>query len=114
MRVGFYRYISFQQEVKQVLIDRRVQSTNPLTRNATWYTTIRFDDPTTARRELALKNLPTSRIGPIPWNEMPDLDIAFRQAAPLNGQPGGAIEVCTSSPVWLFGIWNFQGSKWEI
>lgn len=104
----FYRYIGFPQEVQQIVTDRRVQSTNRATGYATWYTPTRYDGPVDAKRELALKRLPTHRVGPIPVDEMPYFDIGPRRADPAHGEPGGGIEARTLEPVWLFGLWKFH------
>jgi hypothetical protein len=112
--LAFYRYISHPDEVKQVLDERRVQSTNPRTGRATWYTTVRYDDPLVAQRELALERVPSHRIGPIPEHLMPQFDIGPRDAAPLGGQPGGGLEARTKSPVWLAGLWDFGAELWQL
>jgi len=114
MPVVFYRYISYQQEVNQVVHERKVQSTNPRTRYATWYTPARYDDPIRAQKELALTSPPTHRLGPIPADEMPDFDIDLRPVAPAFGQPGGGVEARTRLPLWLFGLWDFANGRWEL
>lgn len=114
MSTVFYRYISYPPEVNQVTRQRKVQSTNPKTQYATWYTPTRYDDPQMAQQELALSGLPTHRVGPIPADEMPSFDIGLRPVAPAFGQPGGGVEARTKSPVWLFGLWNFQSSSWNL
>lgn len=113
MAVAFYRYVSSPMEVNQVVKERKIQSMNPTTQYATWYTPTRYDDPHDAQRELALGKLPTYRVGPIPADEMPDFDIGLRAVAPAFGQPGGGVEARTKSPVWLFGLWNFGSQCWE-
>jgi len=112
--VVFYRYISYQPEVDQVICERKVQSTNPKTQYATWYTPTRYDNPTKAQQELALNKPPTHRIGPILGDEMPDFDIGLRPVAPAFSQPGGGVEARTKSSVWLFGLWNFNKRQWEL
>ena len=114
MPVAFYRYMSYPSEVSQVTGERKVQSTNPTTQFATWYTTIRYDSAVTAQQELALSKSPTHRVGPIPANEMPDFDISLRSVAPAFGHPGGGVEARTKSPVWLFGIWDFSNKDWTL
>lgn len=114
MPIGFYRYICDPAEVNQAMNERKLHSMNRITGHATWYAPTRYEKPAEAQRELALRRPPTHRVGPIPANEMPDFDIGFRTVAPANGQPGGGVEVCTRSPVWLFGLWNFQTSKYEM
>lgn len=114
MPVVFYRYISYQPEVDQIINERKVQSTNPKTQYATWYAPTRYDDSKKAQRELSLKNEPTHRVGPIPSDKMPDFEIGLRPVAPAFGQPGGGIEACTKLPIWLFGLWNFQENSWDL
>lgn len=114
MPVVFYRYISHLPEVDQVVRERKIHSTNPSTQHATWYAPTRYDDPHMARQELALKNPPTHRVGPIADDQMPDFDIGLRPVAPLHGQPGGGVEARTKSPVWLFGLLNFTTGAWEL
>jgi hypothetical protein len=114
----FYRYFSFPQEVQQIVTDRRIQSTNPASGYATWYTPIRYENPADAKRELALDTAPTNRIGPIPLDEMPYFDIGPRRAAPAHGEPGGGIEARTRSPLWLFGLYSFptptMPGRWDL
>jgi hypothetical protein len=110
--LGYYRYFSHPEELKQIVQERRVQGTNPLSGGATWYTTVRYDDPLVAQRELALNRPPTHRIGPVPDLMMPPFDIGPRSAAPLGGHPGGAPEVRTKAPVWLVGLWDFGAKNW--
>ena len=110
----FYRYISHSDEVSQVQQERRIQSTNPRTGRATWYTTARYDDPLVAQRELALDRAPTHRVGPIPADQMPPFDRGPRDAATLGGRPGGALEVRTTFPVWLCGLWDFGTTRWLL
>jgi len=107
MATAYYRYISYPLEVTQVVHERKVQSMNPKRGYATWYTPTRYDDPTKAQQELALSKPPTHRVGPIPAGEMRDFDIQqLPPVAPAFGQPGGGVEACTRSAVWLFGLWD--------
>ncbi|MBI4082957.1 MAG: hypothetical protein HY423_10140 [Candidatus Lambdaproteobacteria bacterium] len=112
MTVQFYRYLS-HQEVTQVQKERKIHSTNPVTRYATWYTPTRYDNLQIAQAELALPAAPTHRAGPIPADAMPDFFVPLRAVAPAFGQPGGGVEACTRNPVWLYGLWNFAKSDWE-
>lgn len=109
----FYRYVSNPDEIKQMLEQRRIQSTNPKGR-ITWYTTVRYDDPVVAQRELALSRAPTHRIGPIPADVMPSFDAGPRDVAPLGGKSGGGLEARTPSPVFVFGLWNFDTKDWLL
>ena len=110
----FYRYISHPDEVKQVLEERRLQSMNPRTGRATWYTAVRYDNPLVAQRELALDRVPSHRIGPIPADQMPPFDIGPRDTAPLGDRPGGGLEARTKWPVWLSGLWDFGAKQWLL
>ncbi len=110
---GFYRYISYQPEVNQVMEERRIQSTNPTNAHLTWYTPMRYDDPHQAQRGLALHHVPTHRVGPIALSDMPPFHNDFRVAQPAYGQPGGGIEVSTFEPVWVFGLFEFRRATWR-
>jgi hypothetical protein len=114
MTIGFYRYVSYPAEIAQLLRERKVHSTNPGTGYATWYTPTRYDVLTTACAELALPAPPTHRVGPIPATGMPAFDIQLRAVAPAFGQPGGGVEARTRAPVWVFGVWDFHGNKWDL
>ena len=112
MPTGFYRYLSSSQEISQVIDERKVQSTNSSTQYATWYCPTRSDSDSMAEQEVALPRPPTHRIGPIPNDQMPQFDIGLRPVSPAFGQPGGGVEARTAAPVWLFGLWDFQGTAW--
>jgi hypothetical protein len=45
---------------------------------------------------------------------MPAFDIQLRAVAPAFGQPGGGVEARTRAPVWVFGVWDFHGNKWDL
>ncbi len=71
----------------------------------TWFTPNRYDAPVTAQLELALRSIPTHRVGPIPADELPDLDAtSLRAVAPAFGYPGGGVEGATTGETRLFGI----------
>ena len=110
MPLQFYRMVSYQPEIDQIQDQRMIRSTNPTTRHATWFTTKRYDIPSDAQRELALRNPPTHRVGPIPADEMPDFEIGPRPIAPLGGQPGRGVEVMTRQAVYLFGVFDFTST----
>ncbi len=114
----FYRYISYPVEIQQIVAERKIQSTNPSEGFATWYTPTRYNNPAEAKSELALRTLPTHRVGPIPLDELPPLDIGPRRADPADGEPGGGTEVRTRHPVWLFGLWAFPSGgsegRWDL
>lgn len=113
MPLEFYRYISYCPEVDQMIRERKIQSTNPNTGFATWWTPQRYDDPDDAEQELALDGPPTHRVGPVPADEIPAFDIPLRPVAPKGGKSGGGLEARTKSPVWLFGVRDFQNS-WDL
>lgn len=109
-----YRYISENEEIEQIVRERRVQSTNAVTEYLTWFTPRRYETPAAAQEELALPHEPTHRVGPIASNLMPALEIEVRSVDPAFGQPGGGLEVATRNPIWLFGLWDFTTSGWEL
>ena len=113
MRIFVYRYISYPDEIAQVITERKVLSTNPNTEHRTFYTTTRYNNPADAQRELSLPSLPTHRIGPIPIDDLTNLT-DFRTAIPQHGFAGMGVEVTTNSPVYLFGLWNFSNDKWDL
>ena len=112
MPQGFYRYIANPRELEQLTRDKTLQSVNPTTNYATWYTPTRYDDPSTAQAELALSRPPIHRIGPMPASNMPDLYVTYRTIEPAYGQPGGGIEVCVLDPLHLFGVWDLSAKQW--
>jgi hypothetical protein len=114
MATEHYRYLSSLAEAAQIIHERRILSTNAVTGYATWYTPKRYDNAFDARRELALPNTPLRRVGPILDQQMPTFDIPLRSVAPAFGQPGGGVEARTTSPVWIFGLWNFQTQNWDL
>jgi len=107
----FYRYLVDPLEVQQIMSERRVQSRNL---NGTWFTTRRYEDPAEAQRELALRNPPTHRVGPIPAERLPDFDIPVRPVAPAHGQPGGGVEARTRGAVHLPGLLEFGTSSYLV
>lgn len=119
----FYRYISYAPEVTQILTERKILSTNASAAYETWYSPDRYEDPTVAQKELSLPSLvvPTHRIGPIPEDEMPDLDalpsagklVKIRRVAPAHGHPGGGFEVRTKLPVYLLGVFDYVHKVWR-
>lgn len=108
---NFYRYINSAE--KQYIIDNRwIQSRNP---QGTYYTPNRFEDPMDAQRFLSLRYIPENRVGPIPNYVIPAFDIVrLRIVPPAHGQSGGGYEACTSRPVYLFGIYNFNSNQFEM
>jgi hypothetical protein len=98
----FYRYTD---EVEAAAI-RQSQRIEPGAGRVTkWYTPDRYDTGLDARRFLALRYTPVYRVGPIPEDELPDLDHApLRVVQPAYGQPGGGLEVATTKPMYLFDI----------
>lgn len=114
MKVEFYRFVSDRSEVDQIVHERRVQSRNPHSNYATWYTPTRYDNPDLALAELALPQCPTHRFGPISADALPGMDVYLRVVQPAYGQPGRGIEIRTSSPIWLEGLWNFRYAQWDL
>lgn len=113
MATEYYRYLSDSAEVDRVVDERRIESTgeeNP----STWFSPTRYDDPVDARRELAIPNRPDHRIGPVPDVIMPTLEKGPRTVQPNFGQPGGGVEVCTTKPIWLFGLWDYGTDNWRL
>lgn len=115
MATVYYRYICDISERNQLVAERKIYSMNPTMGFTTWYTPTRYDDPFTAQRELALPAaiIPIYRAGPVPENVMPPLTIGPRRVAPAFGHPGGGIEIATTNPVWLFGLWAFTNSAFD-
>lgn len=110
----YYRYFAHPSEIAQLRRERMVLTSNPNRGFKTWYTTTRFDDPALAQQLLALSYVPEYRVGPIRADEMPDFDVhGQRIVQPLGNMPGGAIEVCTTQPAYLFGCYNFPNNDWE-
>lgn len=110
----YYRYFVHPSEIAQLRREHMVLTSNPHNGSKTWYTPTRFADPVVAQQLLAIANVPLYRVGPIPADEMPDFDVHGPQRIqPAGGMPGGAIEVCTTQPAYLFGCYNFHASDWE-
>jgi hypothetical protein len=110
----YYRYFGHPDEIDQLRRERMIRTTNPHNGYKTWFTPTRFSDPSTAQHLLALDYTPSYRVGPVPADEMPDFDVHGPQIIqPAGGHPGGAIEVCMTQPVYLFGCYNFGSSDWE-
>jgi hypothetical protein len=113
MPTRYYRYISSQSEVRQVLEERIVESANNNT-PYTWFTPTRYEDPQRAKEELALPRDPHHRVGPLHDVQMPSFNQGPRKIQPNFGEPGGGVEVCTTESVPLFGLWNFQSDDWKL
>lgn len=110
----YYRYFSHPNELEQLHRERMVLTSNPYRGHRTWFTPTRFSDAARAQRLLAIENLPLHRVGPIPADEMPDFNVhGPRIVQPAGNMPGGATEVCTTEPIYIFGCYNFKGSAWE-
>src|SRR5688572_6726652 len=104
--MDFYRYFVSEIELEQVITQRRIQSTNEY---GTWFSPDRYDDPNEAQVMLALALKPRYRIGPLPAASMPIFDIDVRNVAPANAQPGGGRECRAREPMWLPGVFEFEG-----
>lgn len=110
----YYRYFSHSEELDQLRNGRVVLTSNPHNGYKTWFTPTRFSDPSLAQRLLAIQRVPQHRVGPIPADEMPDFNVHGPQIVqPVGNMPGGATEVCTTQPVYIFGCYNFGASDWE-
>lgn len=103
--IEFYRYLS-DAEKDFIIEKRRIKST--AASGLTWYTTERYEDNNEAQRMLALLHSPRYRIGPIPADQMPDLQVRQRPVGPKFGQPGGGVEAATLGEVRLFSIYGFD------
>ena len=111
--LNFYRYIS-NSEKGYIRQNKRIQ-TNNLNALGTYYTPDRFDDPVDVQSFLSLRKTPENRVGPISRFALPVFDvIPLRITPPAHGQPGGAYEACTSHPVYIFGIYNFNHNIYEM
>jgi hypothetical protein len=110
----YYRYFRHPNERDQLRRDRMVRTSNPNNGYKTWFTLSRFRDQAIAQQLLALNHVPDYRVGPIPADEMPDFDVHRQKIVqPVGNLPGGAIECCTTHPVYLFGCYNFGTRDWE-
>ena len=99
-QVFFYRYVG-PQEANDIAQRHVIKSGSGIT----WFTPNRYDAAATAQRDLALQAIPTHRVGPIPADELPDLDAtSLRPVAPAFGFPGGGVEGATTVETHLFGI----------
>lgn len=110
----FYRYISHPIEVQQIIERRIVRTTNPFV-SGTWYTPSRYENPQGAQQYLSLPDEPTNRVGPIPIQKIRYFNIVqLRIVGPAYGQPGGGLEGCTTSIVYLFGLFNFSSGDFIL
>ena len=100
--LSFYRYVD-QKEAIMIEELRRIEPT-PGT-GVKWYSVDRYESGADAQRHLALRHVPTHRVGPIPVSQMPDFDAhPFRVVSPAFGQPGGGVEAATTQTLYLFDI----------
>jgi hypothetical protein len=115
MAILYYRYISDISERNQLVTERKILSMNATTGYETWYTPMRYDNLSIAQRELALPAavMPIYRVGPVPENLIPPLTVGPRRVSPAFGHPGGGIEIATTDPVWLFGLWSFTNDAFD-
>ena len=96
----YYRYVG-QSEADYIAQYCKIRSNSGIT----WFTPIRYDNPAQAQQQLAMPSTPTHRVGPIPADELPDLDAApLRPVGPKYGHPGGAVEGATSQETYVYGI----------
>ena len=101
-QLSYYRYTD---DFEAGLIQQDGRIDRAPHQSCKWYSPNRFESGEEARRYLALAYTPTHRIGPIPEDELPDLDHAtLRPVAPNFGQPGGGLEAATTQPYYLFAI----------
>ncbi|MFX1277082.1 MAG: hypothetical protein ACFFBP_21085 [Promethearchaeota archaeon] len=113
-RINFYRYISDDEEKRNIIENRQIKTLNKKVR-CTWFTTHRYETSEKAKNLLALPLTPKFRIGPIPVQNMPELDkIDLRPVAPAYEQPGGGIEACARDSLDIFGLYNFSNQNYEL
>ena len=115
MPTEYYRMICDVAERNQLIAQRAILSTNPVSGHETWYTPTRYTDPLVAQSQLALPmiNSPIYRVGPVPEHAIVNLTVGPRRVAPAFGHIGGGIEVATRSPVNLFGMWSFVNNAFD-
>lgn len=107
----FYRYVN-NSEKQDIVDNRKIQSRNPI---GTYFTSNRFEVSSETQRFLSLRTTPEYRVGPIAVCVMPVFDIvSLRITPPAYGQPGGGTEACTSHPVYIFGVFNFNHNIYEM
>lgn len=113
MRVlNFYRYVN---NVEKLFIMERKTIQSTMNPQGTYYTPDRFENPNDAQRYLSLRSVPENRVGPIFNFAMPVFDvIPLRVVPPAHGQPGGAYEACTSHPLYIFGMYDFDSNQYEM
>ena len=101
-QVMFYRYTD-DTEAGEIRENNRIEpAPNQICK---WFTPDRYDTGEEAQRFLAMRYIPTHRVGPIPSDELPDFDHIFlRVVAPAHGQPGGGLEAATTRIAHLFSI----------
>jgi len=99
-QVQFYRYVG-QAEADSIVQTGVIKSSSGIT----WFTPDFYESVQEAQEKLALPQIPTHRVGPVPADEMPDFDhCPIRPVRPRYGQPGGGVEAATTGEVKLFRI----------
>jgi hypothetical protein len=89
---NYYNYVA-HEAIFQLILHTRNLSVNPHAQ-VVWLSPTRYDDPSLAQTELALRFIPCYRIGPIARDVIPSEHlIGPRLADPRDGFPGGGIEV---------------------
>ena len=97
----FYRYVGEQEKD---FIEKNAMIKSKSSRG-TYFTTNRHSSAAEAQQELALSRPPEYRIGPIPADEMPDLDkVPLQPAGLYKRQSGGGVEGATTHPVYLYSV----------
>jgi hypothetical protein len=99
MPTSYYRYVD-ERERRFIEDNRFVMSKSGFT----FFTPDRYDTAAEAQKYLALPAPQPWRIGPIPADEMPDLEVPLRPVGVANGQPGGGTECATVKPVYLYSV----------
>lgn len=98
----FYRYTD---DYEANLIRQSRQIAPAPGQRTKWYTTDLYLSGADAKEYLSMRFTPTHRIGPIPADELPDLDSpSLRVVARKFGNHDGGLEAATSESVYLFNI----------
>lgn len=114
MPLWYYHYTNDTTEINQIQTERKIASAALAANPLTWYSPTRYDNTANAQQDLSLPTAPTHRVGPIPDPVMPTLHTPLQVVVPKNGQPGGGLEAATQDEVWLSGLWDFGGSRWDF
>jgi hypothetical protein len=107
-----YRYTSSDKEVAFIKQRMMVFSTNPY---GTYWTTLLTDEPSEAKRLLALPKEPKYRVGGIPIVSVDQAIIKYQgRVKPNYGQPGGALEIIITAPIMIVSLCDISQTPPKI